>query len=249
MATKTGIDLRAATQEIKELQALETGVVFEIGRILSEVRDTEIPQGRWLRWLEDVGFNTRTSQRYIQIYERLKDIEGADELSVSKLTELLSIPVDVDASTIKEYVTKAKRMTARSLRQEIKQRFTSGGAATSSDEQTKERSDNRPSNEREVQLEARIRVLERQVREIAKERDAYKEEKEIAERRAEAADATRWFMSGNGYSPHDLLGVDEGMSTTEARKRYRNLANIVHPDKGGDAKLFDLLRKAYDSIK
>ena len=37
---------------------------------------------------------------------------------------------------------------------------------------------------------------------------------------------------------YELLGVDKSVSCADIKKKYRQLAKTMHPDKGGDPKLF-----------
>ena len=45
--------------------------------------------------------------------------------------------------------------------------------------------------------------------------------------------------------PYLLLGVKPSSTWEEIRARWTFLSKIAHPDKGGDAKLFDLMHAAY----
>lgn len=42
-----------------------------------------------------------------------------------------------------------------------------------------------------------------------------------------------------------VLGLDETATPDEVRAAFRELAQVHHPDKGGDAAKFDAIRKAY----
>lgn len=53
-------------------------------------------------------------------------------------------------------------------------------------------------------------------------------------------------MGGVDY--YELLGVDRGASTADIRSAYRNLAKVMHPDAGGTAGTFHLLRQAYETL-
>lgn len=46
-----------------------------------------------------------------------------------------------------------------------------------------------------------------------------------------------------------VLGLRANASWPEIRARYRELASNSHPDKGGDAKVFIQIRKAYECLK
>lgn len=236
---KKNSKLQEAKKKIEEWQEVETGAVFEIGRILLEVKELGVPHGEWTEWLESVGYKPRSAQRYMQIYSRFNGINGAKDIPTSKLAELLSLPVDVD---VFPYIEQARVKSVRELRRIVRE---SKGGESSPKEST---------NKDDIQsdLEARIRVLERQVRELARERDGYMRKAEQAEKRAERAEADKWkqMLTGNvgGIPARELLGLSPMTSPENAKKRYRELMHLLHPDKGGDSKLFDVVKKAYDSI-
>jgi hypothetical protein len=51
-----------------------------------------------------------------------------------------------------------------------------------------------------------------------------------------------------GVDYYELLGVDRGASTADIRTAYRSLAKVMHPDAGGTAGTFHLLREAYETL-
>lgn len=50
-------------------------------------------------------------------------------------------------------------------------------------------------------------------------------------------------------TPYQILGVQETASDQDIKKAYKKLAFQHHPDKGGDAKKFQEISEAYESIK
>lgn len=49
-------------------------------------------------------------------------------------------------------------------------------------------------------------------------------------------------------TPHQILGVSSNCSYAEAKIAYKQRANKLHPDKGGDAKSFNQLSTAYEMV-
>lgn len=47
---------------------------------------------------------------------------------------------------------------------------------------------------------------------------------------------------------YDVLGVGKAASSTEIKTAYRRLAKSHHPDAGGSARMFQLVREAYDTL-
>lgn len=47
---------------------------------------------------------------------------------------------------------------------------------------------------------------------------------------------------------YDVLGVARSATAAEIEDQYRALAKIVHPDVGGDAVTFDVLKESYDVL-
>jgi DnaJ-class molecular chaperone len=54
-----------------------------------------------------------------------------------------------------------------------------------------------------------------------------------------------------GFREEDLalLGLTEPVTADEAKARFRELALLLHPDRGGDAAQFDTVRQAHDRVQ
>lgn len=319
------VNLHTAKKEIREWQAIEAGATFEIGRILTEVKNSEIPRGEWTAWLEEVGYNPRTAQRYMQVYERFHSIDGASDLPISKLTELLPLPVDVDAS---KFILEAKTKTVRELRNKVREVI-----------EGKERPKSEPKLKQSRKKGSAKGIFDNLIPEYIKKIDRGENYNiqdliKLAQESEEVQRKTLHFDfllllnveiiiklakvtpiekllyindlicellllsdRGGGYTIHwdklelrsydqaeqelkkcidyinkehegnsrggfnnrkpifnrsdkipaiEILGLSNTTPKSEAKKRYRKLMKLLHPDRGGDALLFDVVKKAYD---
>jgi hypothetical protein len=110
-------NLASITEEIKKYQQVERETVFEIGRLLKKVKEEDLTHGQFTKWLNSIGYNARTAQRYMQIYERFHAIDGAKSVSIGNLTELLSLPTDVDVTP---FLDSAKTEPVKKVREMVK---------------------------------------------------------------------------------------------------------------------------------
>lgn len=49
-------------------------------------------------------------------------------------------------------------------------------------------------------------------------------------------------------NPYKELDVDVNATVDQIKQRYRNLAHLHHPDKGGDAEIFKRIKEAYEIL-
>lgn len=49
-------------------------------------------------------------------------------------------------------------------------------------------------------------------------------------------------------NPYEILGVNKNSSQEEIKQKYKSLAQIHHPDKGGDEEKFKQINQAYDIL-
>lgn len=119
MKTQTETDsLTAITELIRQQQGIERESIFEIGRLLEEVKESDLTRGNFNHWLKSLGYTVRTAQRYIQINKKFRGIEEARTLPVGKLTELLALPPGVD---LLPFLKQAQDIPVKVLRENVKQ--------------------------------------------------------------------------------------------------------------------------------
>lgn len=91
---------------------------LEIGKRLSEAKQL-IPHGEWNKWLKDkVDFSDRTARRLIECYSRFGNRTLATDLTLTKMTELLSLPDELTQSFVDN--NNVREMTKLELREAIK---------------------------------------------------------------------------------------------------------------------------------
>ncbi|ASN06850.1 DUF3102 domain-containing protein [Virgibacillus necropolis] len=346
------VNLDDARRELKEWQQIEAGATFQIGRILKEVKDTDIQHGQWTEWLESVGYNPRTAQRYMQIYKRFNGVEGAENVPVSKLTELLSLPEELD---VKPFLIDAKTDTKKVIREKV--RHAKGAPERQKESRRPETQIEQPKkpkqatkvphesayinkvtaalnnlipefateleegdasiseilaigsesheiqrkllvlSEIDVEIEVKHKIMiakltpDKKLKYIKglvgvvvstakilgwefnwKELETYYENNDYESMKADFEESQQkadeelknrreqgntggggnnfdWSsLFGRGVSSSKILGVPDNATKQEAKDRYRQLMKLLHPDHGGDAQLFDVVKKAYDGL-
>lgn len=55
-------------------------------------------------------------------------------------------------------------------------------------------------------------------------------------------------MPVTAFNPYKILGVNKKATVEDVKRRFRKLAMKHHPDHGGDANIFEQLRKAHDIL-
>ncbi|WP_419893600.1 DUF3102 domain-containing protein [Oceanobacillus kimchii] len=331
------LDISKLSEEIHTYQEMENEARFEIGKRLKHVKENNLAHGEWTNWLDSIGFNQRTAQRYMQVYTRFHKIPEAEKLPFSKLAELLALPDDVDAS---KFIEEVKDDSVRSIREKVKE--TKGGIndkkettilKTERSEPPKysafindvtsalnnlipeflgdvEKGDATLSQIMVIGKESEyvqrkllmmfggddifpidlehaitlaemtpdgdieevvglLKTLQMHVKEVIGYRinlEGAIETKNfelfiqtvndvIEKLKAKIEEQRSWkfdddmfseFRGNGNVSTAKILGVEESATPEEVKKRFRTLSKLLHPDVGGDAQLFDVVRKAYD---
>jgi len=55
--------------------------------------------------------------------------------------------------------------------------------------------------------------------------------------------------SSLGGGPFAVLGIEPGVTLAEARRAYRRLALVTHPDRGGSAEDFRRVQEAWEEVR
>ena len=110
--------------------SITTSYIIEIGRVLTEQKDT-MEHGAWGKWLEEeVGFSASTAQNYLKIYKRF----GSEQISLfgstkteaivtlpyTKALKLLAVPDEEMDDFLAEH--DVDKMSTRELEQAIRER-------------------------------------------------------------------------------------------------------------------------------
>lgn len=109
---------------------ITTSYIIEIGRVLTEQKDT-MEHGAWGKWLEEeVGFSASTAQNYMKIYKRFGSeqislfgstkTEAIGTLPYTKALKLLAVPDEEMDDFLAEH--DVDKMSTRELEQAIRER-------------------------------------------------------------------------------------------------------------------------------
>lgn len=66
-------DINVITAEINAYQRIAGEAIFEIGKRLKHVKENDLAHGEWTKWCESIGMRARHANKYIVIYDQLRD--------------------------------------------------------------------------------------------------------------------------------------------------------------------------------
>lgn len=110
------------TGQILNYKAVMGVTIVEIGRLLSEARET-LPRGAWGGWLrEKVDFSERSAQNFMRIWREYgqSNPQLVADLGLRKALALLDLPAEERADFAAEH--DAAALTARELEQAVRER-------------------------------------------------------------------------------------------------------------------------------
>ena len=88
-------DLNVIVAEINSFKQIAGQSVFEIGKRLKHVKETDLAPGGFKQWaIETCDFDPSTASRFIQAFEQFGD--ATSHLPTGKIFEMLSLPDSVD---------------------------------------------------------------------------------------------------------------------------------------------------------
>ena len=120
--------LDALAREINRHKDNVVHSVLQIGRCFQEAREI-CPRGEWGRWtVEKTGFDTRTVNQYIQVYERFS---GADlpNVGIGHLVKLLALPEGTEKTFLEQH--DIEKMSVRELARTVREENPPQGGETS----------------------------------------------------------------------------------------------------------------------
>ena len=116
------VPLDQLATEIRYYSQQASWSIIEVGKRLIEAKK-QVAHGEWENWLDkNVGYSKQTARRFMQCAERFGNRSMSSDLSLSQVTELLSLP---EAETFIEQKkaegNPVEDMTVKTLREEIKE--------------------------------------------------------------------------------------------------------------------------------
>ncbi|MEI3606917.1 DUF3102 domain-containing protein [Pseudogracilibacillus sp. SE30717A] len=114
-------DIHIITAEINAYQRVAGEAIFEIGRRLNHVKESDLAHGEFGKWLEDVGINDRMARKFMTV---AREFEGkrttSSEIGLEALYQIATLPPEHRESehTTSTGETKTPdEMTVRELRE------------------------------------------------------------------------------------------------------------------------------------
>lgn len=92
-------EVRGFMDDIKAADVTAGQAVIEVGRRLAFVKANHTKHGEWIPWLDRMGIEKRTAQRYIASYEQFGNTTCASLLTSGLMFDLLALPASVSRET------------------------------------------------------------------------------------------------------------------------------------------------------
>lgn len=109
-------NLKEIEQEIKMYQRQVRESIIEIGKRLKHVKENDLVHGEWGKWLDGIGINRRSANRYIKAYDVFGNKpEVILNVSSSKIFEFISFDDPLSALKFKNKTVKEIRKIKRQI--------------------------------------------------------------------------------------------------------------------------------------
>ena len=171
-------DIEVITAEILLYKRTAGASILEIGRRLLEAK-AQLDHGEWLHWLEhQVDFSEGTAQRFMRLAREYPNPSPVTDLGVSKALQLLALPADErEAFAAGTHEVNGEEKTVLEMsRQELAQAIRERDEAKNQAEgyrlkletaSKKAESEARAARERAEDLQAQLKALQDQPRDVA----------------------------------------------------------------------------------
>lgn len=90
-------DINVITAEINAYQRVAGEAIFEIGKRLKHVKETDLVHGEWTKWCESIGMDRASAHKFITIYEEMGDsyVEKFGRTGMTALYQIATMPEEL----------------------------------------------------------------------------------------------------------------------------------------------------------
>ncbi|WP_240522294.1 DUF3102 domain-containing protein [Bacillus thuringiensis] len=204
-------DINVITAEINAYQQVAGEAIFEIGRRLKYVKETDLVHGAWSKWCEsEIGMTRQHAHRFIKVFEELgtTDVTSGLHIGVKALYEIATMPEEQrDKSHTIPSTGETKtvdEMTVRELR-EVKKALKQANEDKQILGQLLMEERNKPSEVeyvKDTESEERLRLYRERYEDISENVYRITNETEISGMVMEFSECTRDFIKQYAFLKH-----------------------------------------------
>ena len=170
-------DINVITAEINAYQRVAGEAIFEIGRRLKHVKETDLAHGEWTRWCEEeIGMTIMQANKFIKVFEEVgEDVNIKSTLGIEALYQIATLPPEhreVPHELPSGETKKPEEMTVRELR-ELKRQLKQAEQQAEAERKERERLEEEKEQAEKVAKDARDNLEKAKIEAEAMAKEPY----------------------------------------------------------------------------